>query len=63
MREIVNKDSQNLSSSNSFLLDDDLSIPFSTKDVYMAIPAIDPSDTELPKFFSELPKFFSEYPS
>ncbi|KAL8501897.1 hypothetical protein ACS0TY_021134 [Phlomoides rotata] len=55
MREIVNKDSQNLSSSNSFLLDDDLSIPFSTEDVYMAIPAIDPSDTELPKFFSEYP--------
>ncbi|KAK6119602.1 hypothetical protein DH2020_046625 [Rehmannia glutinosa] len=55
MRDIVNKDSQNLSSSNSFLLDDDLSIPFSTEDVYMAIPAIDPSDMELPKFFSEYP--------
>uniref|UniRef100_A0A830CV10 Myosin-15 n=1 Tax=Phtheirospermum japonicum TaxID=374723 RepID=A0A830CV10_9LAMI len=55
MREIVNKDSQNLSSSNSFLLDDDLSIPFSTEDVYMAIPAIDPSDIELPQFFSEYP--------
>lgn len=55
MREIVNKDSQNLSSSNSFLLDDDLSIPFSTEDVYMAIPAIDPSDIEPPKFFSEFP--------
>ncbi|CAA0838022.1 Myosin-15 [Striga hermonthica] len=55
MREIVNKDSQNLSSSNSFLLDDDLSIPFSTEDVYMAIPAIDPSDMELPQFFSEYP--------
>ncbi|KAL3655801.1 hypothetical protein CASFOL_000197 [Castilleja foliolosa] len=55
MREIVNKDSQNLSSSNSFLLDDDLSIPFSTEDVYMAIPAIDPSDIELPQFFTEYP--------
>ncbi|PIN21597.1 Myosin ATPase [Handroanthus impetiginosus] len=55
MREIVNKDSQNLSSSNSFLLDDDLSIPFSTEDVYMAIPATDPSDIELPEFFSEYP--------
>ncbi|GER35366.1 myosin [Striga asiatica] len=55
MREIVNKDSQNLSSSNSFLLDDDLSIPFSTEDVYMAIPAIDPSDMDLPPFFSEYP--------
>ncbi|KAL6556709.1 hypothetical protein OROGR_005997 [Orobanche gracilis] len=55
MRDIVNKDSQNLSSSNSFLLDDDLSIQFSTEDVYMAIPAIDPSDIELPQFFSEYP--------
>ncbi|KAL6523944.1 hypothetical protein OROMI_031039 [Orobanche minor] len=55
MRDIVNKDSQNLSSSNSFLLDDDLSIPFSTEDVYMAIPAIDPSNIELPQFFSEYP--------
>ncbi|KAL0330634.1 UNVERIFIED_CONTAM: protein OPAQUE1, partial [Sesamum angustifolium] len=55
MREIVNKDSQNLSSSNSFLLDDDLSIPFSTEDVYMAIPALSPSDVELPQFFSEYP--------
>ncbi|KAG8375766.1 hypothetical protein BUALT_Bualt10G0134400 [Buddleja alternifolia] len=55
MKEIVNKDSQNLSSSNSFLLDDDLSIPFSTEDVYMAIPAIDPSEIELPQFLSEYP--------
>ncbi|KAL1552298.1 myosin-15 [Salvia divinorum] len=55
MREIVNKDSQNATSSNSFLLDDDLSIPFSTEDVYMAIPAIEPSDIEPPKFFSEYP--------
>ncbi|XP_051151183.1 myosin-15 isoform X2 [Andrographis paniculata] len=55
MREIVSKDSQNLSSSNSFLLDDDLGIPFTTEDVYMAIPGIDPSDIELPQFFSEYP--------
>lgn len=54
MREIVNKDSQNISS-NSFLLDDDLSIPFLTEDVYMAIPAIDHSDIEVPKFLSEYP--------
>ncbi|WCJ29303.1 myosin putative [Euphorbia peplus] len=54
MREILNKDSQNLTS-NSFLLDDDLSIPFSTEDIDMAIPAIDPSDIELPKFLSEYP--------
>ncbi|KAK9273704.1 hypothetical protein L1049_018514 [Liquidambar formosana] len=54
MREILNKDTQNLTS-NSFLLDDDLSIPFSTEDIYMAIPAIDPSDSDLPTFLSEHP--------
>jgi myosin-5 len=54
MREMLNKDSQNLPS-NSFLLDDDLDIPFSTEDVYMAIPAIDPSDIELPSVLSEYP--------
>ncbi|KAH7835175.1 hypothetical protein Vadar_023570 [Vaccinium darrowii] len=51
MREILNKDSQNLTS-NSFLLDDDLSIPFSTEDIYMALPAIDPSLVELPEILS-----------
>ncbi|XP_058190972.1 myosin-15 isoform X4 [Rhododendron vialii] len=51
MREILNKDSQNLTS-NSFLLDDDLSIPFSTEDIYMALPAIDPSLVELPMILS-----------
>ncbi|XP_062160286.1 myosin-15 [Alnus glutinosa] len=54
MREILNKDNQNLTS-NSFLLDDDLSIPFSTEDIDIAIPAIDPSDIELPNFLSEYP--------
>ncbi|KAB1219847.1 Myosin-15 [Morella rubra] len=54
MREILNRDNQNLAS-NSFLLDDDLSIPFSTEDIDIAIPAIDPSDTELPTFLSEYP--------
>lgn len=54
MREIVSKDNQNLTS-NSFLLDDDLSIPFSTEDIDIAIPAIDPSDIELPAFLSEYP--------
>lgn len=54
MREILNKDSQNLTS-NSFLLDDDLSIPFSTDDIYMALPAVEPSDVELPKVLSEYP--------
>nr|XP_043620465.1 myosin-15 [Erigeron canadensis] len=54
MREILNKDSQNLTS-NSFLLDDDLSIPFSTEDIYLAIPAVDPTDIEAPAFLSEYP--------
>ncbi|XP_061370136.1 myosin-15-like, partial [Gastrolobium bilobum] len=52
MREIVSKDNQNLTS-NSFLLDDDLSIPFSADDIDMAIPAIDPDDIVLPAFLSE----------
>lgn len=54
MREILNKDSQNLTS-NSFLLDDDLSIPFSTEDIYMAIPAVETSDIDLPSVLSEYP--------
>ncbi|MFS7944635.1 putative myosin ATPase [Helianthus anomalus] len=54
MREMLSKDSQNLTS-NSFLLDDDLSIPFSTEDIYVTIPAIDPSDIEAPAFLSEYP--------
>nr|GEV28813.1 myosin-15 isoform X1 [Tanacetum cinerariifolium]GEV32066.1 myosin-15 isoform X1 [Tanacetum cinerariifolium] len=54
MREMLNKDSQNLTS-NSFLLDDDLSIPFSTEDISMTIPPIDPTDIEPPAFLSEYP--------
>ncbi|XP_062221813.1 protein OPAQUE1-like isoform X3 [Phragmites australis] len=54
MREMVNKDSQNLVS-NSFLLDDDLSIPFSTEDLSMAIPAIDYSDIDLPESLHPYP--------
>ncbi|KAH9805040.1 Myosin-15 [Citrus sinensis] len=54
MREILNKDNHNLSS-NSFLLDDDLSIPFSTEDIDMAIPVTDPADTDIPAFLSEYP--------
>ncbi|XP_019195644.1 PREDICTED: myosin-15 isoform X1 [Ipomoea nil] len=54
MREVFDKDSQNLPS-NSFLLDDDLSIPFSTEDIYMALPEIDPALIEQPKFLSEYP--------
>ncbi|XP_022732053.1 myosin-15-like isoform X2 [Durio zibethinus] len=52
MREMLNKDNQYLAS-NSFLLDDDLSIPFSTEDIDIAIPAVDPSDVQLPAFLSE----------
>ncbi|KAL5559547.1 hypothetical protein UlMin_035758 [Ulmus minor] len=54
MRELLNKDNVNLTS-NSFLLDDDLSIPFSTEDIDKAIPAIDPSYIELPSFLSDTP--------
>ncbi|KAB5553062.1 hypothetical protein DKX38_010373 [Salix brachista] len=54
MREMLNKDNQNMTS-NSFLLDDDLSIPFSTEDIDMAIPVIDPSSIELPKLLTEHP--------
>lgn len=31
------------------------SIPFSTDDIYMALPAVEPSDVDLPKFLSEYP--------
>ncbi|KAL5698267.1 hypothetical protein ACHQM5_029331 [Ranunculus cassubicifolius] len=54
MRDILNKDAQT-TNSNSFLLDDDLSIPFSTEDISKAIPAIELSDVELPPFLCELP--------
>ncbi|KAL9249460.1 Myosin-15-like protein [Drosera capensis] len=53
MREMLN-DGQNLTS-NSFLLDDDLSIPFSTEDISKAIPVIDPMDIEIPAFLLEHP--------
>lgn len=54
MRELLNKDSQKLTS-NSFLLDDDLSIPFTTEDIYMALPAIEPSNIEIPTVLSGYP--------
>ncbi|PNY16004.1 myosin-H heavy chain-like protein [Trifolium pratense] len=54
MREIVSKDNHSLSS-NSFLLDDDMSIPFSAEDIDMAIPAVDADDIELPAFLCEYP--------
>ncbi|CAN8327172.1 unnamed protein product [Cochlearia groenlandica] len=52
MRILVDKDSQKLTS-NSFLLDDDMSIPFSAEDIDKAIPVLDPSEIEPPKFVSE----------
>ncbi|XP_020256915.1 protein OPAQUE1-like isoform X3 [Asparagus officinalis] len=54
MRDMVNKDSQSLAS-NSFLLDDDLSIPFSTEDLAKAVPVVDPGDVELPSSLRRLP--------
>ncbi|XP_057524862.1 myosin-15 [Amaranthus tricolor] len=61
MREMLNKDNQNLAT-NSFLLDDDLSIPFSTDDISKAIPVIDPMDVKLPVSLSNVPaaKFLLE---
>ncbi|KAK1263845.1 hypothetical protein QJS04_geneDACA013490 [Acorus gramineus] len=54
MRDILNKEAQNFSS-NSFLLDDDLSIPFSTDDISKAIPAVDPIEVEVPSCLRETP--------
>lgn len=54
MRDLVNKDSQNLMS-NSFLLDDDMSIPFSTEDISKAIPVIDPMDVDIPLVLRQFP--------
>ncbi|XP_021738908.1 myosin-15-like [Chenopodium quinoa] len=54
MREMLNKDNQNLAT-NSFLLDDDLSIPFSTEDISKAIPATDPMDVKIPACLSNVP--------
>ncbi|KAK8941651.1 hypothetical protein KSP40_PGU007477 [Platanthera guangdongensis] len=53
MREIFNRDENSISS--SFLLDDDMSIPFSSEDISKAIPAIDPNDVELPPSLHHLP--------
>lgn len=53
MREILNRDENKISS--SFLLEDDMSIPFSSEDISKAIPAIDPYDVELPPSLHHLP--------
>ncbi|EOA15895.1 hypothetical protein CARUB_v10003985mg [Capsella rubella] len=52
MRVLLDKDNQKLTT-NSFLLDDDMSIPFSAEDIDKAIPVLDPSEIEPPKFVSE----------
>ncbi|XP_073224429.1 myosin-15-like [Cicer arietinum] len=54
MREIVSKDNHSPTSS-SFLMDDDMSIPFSAEDIDMAIPAVNTDDIELPAFLCEYP--------
>ncbi|XP_027903170.1 myosin-15-like isoform X2 [Vigna unguiculata] len=54
MREIVSMDNQSLTT-NSFLLDDDMSIPFSAEDIDMAIPAINTDDIDPPAFLCEYP--------
>ncbi|ESW08884.1 hypothetical protein PHAVU_009G082600 [Phaseolus vulgaris] len=54
MRDLVSKDNQGLTS-NSFLLDDDMSIPFSAEDIDMAIPAINTDDIDPPAFLCEYP--------
>ncbi|MQM07608.1 hypothetical protein Taro_040449 [Colocasia esculenta] len=54
MRDLLTKESLDLAS-NSFLLDEDMSIPFSSEDISKAIPAIDATDVELPPHLRELP--------
>ncbi|KAK7352590.1 hypothetical protein VNO80_18014 [Phaseolus coccineus] len=54
MRDLVSKDNPSLTS-NSFLLDDDMSIPFSAEDIDMAIPAINTDDIDPPAFLCEYP--------
>lgn len=56
MREILKNDSSD-TSNHSFLLDDDLSIPFSADDISNNIGDIDISDVELPPLLHEFPTF------
>jgi len=56
MREILKNDSSD-TSNHSFLLDDDLSIPFSVDDISNNIGDIDISDVELPPLLHEFPTF------
>lgn len=54
MREMINKATPSVMS-NSFLLDDDLSIPFVSDDISKAISAMDLTDVELPPHLARLP--------
>ncbi|XP_078444494.1 protein OPAQUE1-like [Wolffia australiana] len=54
MRDLVSNQSQDISS-NSFLLDEDMSIPFSTEDISKAIPSVDVEDVDLPTSLREFP--------
>lgn len=56
MREILKNDSSD-ASNHSFLLDDDLSIPFSAEDITNNIGDIDISGIELPTLLQEFPTF------
>ncbi|KAL6883729.1 hypothetical protein ACP4OV_011143 [Aristida adscensionis] len=47
MRDMASNDGQN-PVSNSFLMDDDLSIPFTTEEIAEEVPAIDMSSIEMP---------------
>jgi len=47
MRDMVSNDTQN-PVSNSFLLDDDLSIPFTTEEIAEEVPDVDMSNIEMP---------------
>lgn len=47
MRDMVSNDMQN-PVSNSFLLDDDLSIPFTTEEIAEQVPDVDMSNIETP---------------
>ncbi|KAG0499464.1 hypothetical protein HPP92_004155 [Vanilla planifolia] len=66
MRDMVNGDSQ-IPTSNSFLLDDDLSIPFTTEDISKSIEVIDPFNVQLPSSLHKYPAahflLHSEQPS
>ena len=56
MRKILKKDSSD-ASNHSFLLDDDLSIPFFAEDISNNVGDIDISGIDLPPVLHEFPTF------